>query len=217
MDVLIVKLDGDVIDDLDIEGDGNAFRTAQRMSQQAVVIAAATAQAFAITGEGKTGNEDNVELSDADVWTLRIRLPDVHLAAMKVFHASNMACPKPLMFDLEKTRTDSLRQQSRKQMRHEVGLIFQSAKECDCNTGWPCGGEVLEVRCDVHTGSTARGFIQGTQAFAHELAQRGFVVHGVRSYDGWNARELKDALTDRQECLSYLREVRVSAAARPHV
>jgi len=181
MDVLIVKLDSDVIHDLDIEGDGNALRAALGMSQKPVVVAAATAQAFPTMGEGEPWNEDDVQFSDADVWTLRIRLPDVHLAAMKVFHAQDMPCLKPLMFDLEKTRPAPLCVQGRQQMRHEIGLIFQTAKECDCNTGWPCGGEVLEVGGDVNARLTARGFIHGTQAFAHELAQRGFVLHGVRS------------------------------------
>jgi hypothetical protein len=68
----------------------------------------------------------------------------------------------------------------------------------------------------VHTCLTARGFIHGTQAFPHGLAQRGFVVHGVHGWDVWNARELANALADRQECLPYLRAVRVSAAVRPH-
>ena len=44
MDVLIVKLDGDVIHNLDIEGDGDALGTAVGMSQQAVVVATAASE-----------------------------------------------------------------------------------------------------------------------------------------------------------------------------
>jgi hypothetical protein len=217
MDVLIVKLDSDVIHDLDIEGDGDALRTALWLRQQAVVIAAASAKAPPIMGEGETGNEDDVELSDVDVWTLRIRLPDIHLAAMQILHGAHLPRLKRLMFDLEEAGADSLCEQGRQQMRHEIWLIFQSAKEGHGDTRRPGGSEVLEVGSDVHTRLTARGFIHGTQAFPHGVAQRGFVMHGVRCWDGWNVWELADALADRQECLSYFRAVRVSAAVRPRV
>jgi len=166
-------------------------------------------------GEGETWNEDDVELSDVDVWTLRIRLPDVHLAAVQILHGSHLPRLKRLMFDLEKAGADSLCVQGRQQMRYEIRLIFQSAKEGYGDTRRPGGSEMLEVGCDVHARLTARGFIHGTQAFPHGLAQCGFVVHSVRGWDGWNARELADALADRQECLSYFRAVRVSAAVQP--
>ena len=215
MDVLIVKLGGDVVHDLDIEGHGDAFTAALGVSQQAVVVAATTPKSLPTMSEGETGNEDDVELSDVDVWTLRIRLPDIHLATMQILHGAHLPRLKRLMFDLEKAGADSLCVQGRQQMRHEIRLIFQSTKEGHGDTRRPGGGEVLEVGGDAHTCLTARGLIHGTQTFPHGLTKRGFVVHGVRGWDGWNARELADALADRQECLSYLRAVRVSAAVQP--
>jgi hypothetical protein len=215
MDVLIVKLDGDVIHNLNIEGNGDAFGAALRMSQQAVVVAPPTPKSFPIVGESESWNEDDVELSDVDVWTLRIRLPDIHLATVQILHGTHLSRLKRLMFDLEEAGADSLCVQGRQQMRHEIRLIFQSAKEGHSDTGRPGGGQMLEVGSDVYTRLTARGLIHGTQSFPHGLAQRGFVVHGVRGWDGWNARELADALADRQECLSYFRAVRVSAAVQP--
>lgn len=181
MDVFIVKLDSDVIDDLYIEGDSDALGTALWPPQQAVVVAAATAQSFTVTRKGKTGNENDVERGDADGRALRLRLPDVHLAATKIFHAPDMPCLKSLMFDLEETSADSLCVKGRQQIGHEIRLIFQSAKKSDSGTLMPRRGTTPEVRGDVHTGGIARGFIHGTQPFAHDLTQRGFVVHGVRS------------------------------------
>jgi hypothetical protein len=43
MDVLIVKLDGDVVHDLDIEGDSDALCAAVWPSKQAVIVATTTA------------------------------------------------------------------------------------------------------------------------------------------------------------------------------
>jgi len=60
MDVLIVKLDGDVFHNLDIEGDSDALGAAVRLCKQAVIVATATAKSFSIAGEGKAWNEDNV-------------------------------------------------------------------------------------------------------------------------------------------------------------
>lgn len=217
MDVLIVKLDGDVIHDLDIKGHSDALSAAVRLCKQAVIVTTAATKAFPIVREGETGNEDDVERGDFDDRAVRLRLPDVHLAAMQILHAADLPCPKSLVLDLEEAGAHTLRMQDRQQMRHEIRFIFQSAKEGHGNTRRPGGSEMLEVGCDVHTRLTTRGFIHGTQSFPHGLAQRGFVVHGVRGWDGWNARELADALADRQECLSYFRAVRVSAAVRPRV
>ena len=90
-------------------------------------------------------------------------------------------------------------------MRHQVRLVFEPTEESDGDTRRPVAGEMRKVGSDVHTGSTARGFIHGTQTFPHGLAQRGFVEHGVRGWEGWNAQVIADALADRQECLSYFR------------
>lgn len=217
MDVLIVKLGGDVVHDLDIECHGDAFGTALGVSQQAVVVTATTPKSLPTMGERETWNEDDVELSDIDVRTLRIRLPDVHLAAMQILQGTHLTWLERLMFDLEEAGTDFLCMQGRQQMRHEIRLIFQTTKEGYGDTGMPGGGKVLEMGCDVHTRLTARGLLHGTQSFPHDLTQRGFVVHGVRGWNGWNAWEPADALADRQECLSHLRAVRVSAAVRPRV
>lgn len=124
MDVLIVKLDSDVIHDLDIEGNSDALGTALGMSQQAVVVATAATQPFPITGEGETGNEDDVERGDVDMRALRIRLPDIHLAAMQILHGAHLPRMKRLMFDMEEAAADSLYVQGRQQMRHEIRLIF---------------------------------------------------------------------------------------------
>ena len=87
------------------------------------------------------------------------------------------------MFDLEETAADSLCVQGRQQMRHEIRLIFQSTKKSDGDTRRPGAREMRKVGCDVQTGSTARGFIHGTQTFPHGLAQRGFVVHELLDWD----------------------------------
>jgi len=177
MDVLIVKLDGDVVHDLNIEGNGDAFGAALRMSQQAIVVAATAPKAFPIASEGKAWNEDDVERSDVYMSALRIRLPDIHLAAMQILDGTNLPWLKRLMLNLEEAGANSLRHQNRKQMRHEIRLVFQSTKKSDGDTRRPGGSEVLEVGRDVHTRGTARGFIHVTQTFAHGLAQRGFIVH----------------------------------------
>ncbi len=203
MDVLIVKFDGDVIHDLDIESDCDALGPALWLRQQAVVIAAAATEAFAIVREGKAGNEDDVERGDVDVWTLRIRLPNIHLATMQILHGAHLPRLKRLMFDLEEAGADSLCVQGRQQMRHEIGLIFQTTKEGDGDTRRPRGGKVLEVGGNVHTGGTARGFIYGTQAFPHGLAQRGFVVHAFDEAD--------------RSVRAPFRAIRVFAAVRPRV
>ena len=124
MDVLIVKLDGDVIHNLDIKGNGDAFGTATGMSQQAVIIAAAASQALPIACEGKTGNEDDIKCSDVDRRALRLRLPDIHLATMQILHGAHLPCLQRLMFDLEEAGAHCLRMQGREQMRHEIRLIF---------------------------------------------------------------------------------------------
>jgi hypothetical protein len=140
MDVLIVKLDGDVIHNLNIKGNGDALGTALGMSQQAVVVATTAAQAFAIAREGKTGNEDDVERSDVDGRAARIRLPDVHLAAMHILHGEHLPWLECLMFDLEEAGAHSLCMQSWQQMSHQIRLVLETTKESDGDTGWPGGG-----------------------------------------------------------------------------
>ena len=112
MDVLIVKLDGDVVHDLNIKGDRNALGTAVRLSKQAIVIATATAKAFPIAGEGKARNEDDVERSDVNRRTVRLRLPNIHLATMQILDGTNLPWLKRLMLNLEEAGADSLRMQS---------------------------------------------------------------------------------------------------------
>jgi hypothetical protein len=184
MDVLIVKLDGDVVHDLNIEGNSDALGAAVRLSKQAVVIATATAKAFPTMGESETRNEDDVERSDVNRRTVRLRLPNIHLATMQILDGTNLPWLKRLMLNLEEAGADSLRQQSRQQMRHQVRLILEPTEESDGDTRRPGAGEMRKVGSDVHTGSTARGFIHGTQTFPHGLAQRGLIVHGVRGWEG---------------------------------
>ncbi len=203
MDVLIVKLDGDVIHDLDIEGDSDALGSAVRLCKQAVIVATAATEAFPIVREGKTRNEDDIERGDFDDRAVRLRLPDIHLAAMQILHAANLPCPKSLMFDLEEAGAHTLRMQGRQQMRHQIRFIFQAAKEGYGDTRWPGGSEVCEMGGNMYTRVTARGFIHRTQAFAHGLAQRGFVVHAFDEAD--------------RDVRAPFRAVRVSATVRPRV
>ncbi len=178
MDVLIVKLDRDVLHDLNIEGDRDALSATARMSQQAVVVTAAASQAFPITRKRETRNEDDVERIDVDDRAVRLRLPDVHLAALQILHAADLPRLKRLMFDLKKAGENALRVQRWQQALHKLRLIFQPAKKRDRGAWSPRGGEMRQMRCDVYTCGMTRDFFHGTQAFAHDLAQRGFVVHG---------------------------------------
>lgn len=102
---------------------------------------------------------------------------------MQILHGTHLPRLKRLMFDLEKAGADSLCEQGRQQMRHEIWLIFQSTKEGYSDTGRPGSSQMLEVGCDVQARLAARGFIHGTQTFPHGLAQRGFVVHGLVDWD----------------------------------
>lgn len=110
MDVLIVKLDGDVVHELNIEGNSDALGTAVWLCKQAIVIATATAKAFPIAGEGKARNEDDVERGDVDRRTMRLRFPNIHLATMQIHDGTNLPCLQRLMFDLEEAGAHSLRQ-----------------------------------------------------------------------------------------------------------
>ena len=90
MDVLIVKLDGDVIHDLNIEGDGDALGAAVWLCKQAIVIATATAKAFSIPREGKAWNEDDVQRGDVDRRAVRLRFPNIHLATMQILDGAHL-------------------------------------------------------------------------------------------------------------------------------
>jgi hypothetical protein len=84
MHALIVRLDGDVVDDLAIVSDGEAMGAALRMGEKTVVITAAAAKTESVAGEGEAGDEDEIEGGDFDGRTVRFGLPDVHLAALEV-------------------------------------------------------------------------------------------------------------------------------------
>ena len=84
MHALIVRLDEDVVDDLTIVGDADAARFAVWMRKKAVVVAAATAEAESVAGEGEAGDEDEVERGDFDRRTVWFGFPDVHLATLEV-------------------------------------------------------------------------------------------------------------------------------------
>ena len=112
MDVLIVKLDGDVVHDLNIKGDRNALGATVWLCKQPVIVATATSKAFSIAGEGKAWNENDVERGDVDRRAVRLRFPDIHLATMQILDGTNLPCLQRLMFDLEEAGADSLRMQS---------------------------------------------------------------------------------------------------------
>lgn len=84
MHALIVRLDGDGINDLQFVGDADAMGAAGWIREKAVVVAASTTEARTVTREGEAGDEDEVERGDFDGWTVWFGLPDVHLAALEV-------------------------------------------------------------------------------------------------------------------------------------
>ena len=68
-----------------------------------------------------------------------------------------------------------------KKPREEIGLVFEAAEEGD-DLGWR--GFVMltqaatkDVLGDAGAGLLTRGFVDGTETLAHELAERGFVLH----------------------------------------
>jgi hypothetical protein len=202
MDVLVVKLDGEVIDELEIKGDGDAFGTAVGMGEQAVVVTAAASEACACAGEGEAGYEDDVERGDVDGRAVRSWLPNVHLAALEVVEGADEAWLEALGRDLEEVGADALGKEGREEMGDEVGFVFEAAEEGDGFGGGVFGGgfRVLANAAtedgggDVGAGVLAGGFLHGTQEGAHGLAQRGFVVHGVRDGCDGNARGVAHAL-----------------------
>ena len=111
MDVLIVKLDGDVVHDLNIEGDSDACRTAVWLCKQPVVKTAAAAQTFPSVRKCKARNKDDVERGDVDGRAVRLRLPDVHLAAVQILQRANLPWLERLMFDLEEAGPHTLNQE----------------------------------------------------------------------------------------------------------
>ena len=68
MHALIVRLDGDGINDLQVVGDADAMGAAGWIREKAVIVAAAAAKAESVAGEGKAGDEDEVERGDFDGW-----------------------------------------------------------------------------------------------------------------------------------------------------
>ena len=84
MHALIVRLDGDVVDDLAIVSDGESMGAAGGMGEKAVVVAATATKARSITSEGEAGDEDEVERCDFDGRTMRFGFPNVHLAVLEV-------------------------------------------------------------------------------------------------------------------------------------
>jgi hypothetical protein len=84
MHALIVRLDGDGINDLQFVGDADAMGAAGWIREEAVVVAAAATKASAIAAEGEAGNEDEVERGDFDWRAVRFGFPDVHLAALEI-------------------------------------------------------------------------------------------------------------------------------------
>lgn len=177
MDALIVGLDGDVVDDLKIEGDGDALGAALRMSEEAVVVAAATTETRAIAGEGEAGDEDEVERGDADARAAGQWLPDVHLATLDVVHAGDEAGMEFVGYDFKEACTVALRDESGKEVREEVRLVFEAAEEGEGDASRMRFEVMQEMRGDLSAGSGNEAGIESTQALAHVLAKRGFVVH----------------------------------------
>ena len=84
MHALIVRLDGDGINDLQFVGDADAMGAVGWIREKAVVVAAAATEARTVTREGEAGNEDEVERGDFDWRAVRFGFPDVHLAALEI-------------------------------------------------------------------------------------------------------------------------------------
>ena len=84
MDALIVGFDGDVVDDLEIEGNGDALGATSGIRKKAIVVATAAAEACAVAGEGEAGDKNDVERGDVEARAAGRGLPDVHGAALEV-------------------------------------------------------------------------------------------------------------------------------------
>jgi hypothetical protein len=131
MYALIVRLDGDGFDDLHIVGDAEAMCFAVWTGEKAVVVAAATAEAESAAGEGETWDEDNVEHSNFEWLTVGFGFPDVHLAALEVFHAMNLTRAEFTCVDLKACQTRPLLSERHDEMREEIGFAFKAAEESD--------------------------------------------------------------------------------------
>ena len=91
MHALIVRLDGDGINDLQFVGDADAMGAAGWIREKAVIVAAAAAKAESVAGEGKAGDEDEVERGDFDGRAVWFGFPNVHLAALEVIERADLA------------------------------------------------------------------------------------------------------------------------------
>ena len=101
MNALVVGFDGNGINDLEIEGDGDTARFAVWMCEEAVVVTTAATEARSITSESEAGDEDEIERGDFDGRTVLFGLPDVHLAALEIIERADMARLQLRGFNLE--------------------------------------------------------------------------------------------------------------------
>lgn len=174
MDALIVIFDGDGMDDLEVVGDADALGAAGGMGEEAVIIAASAAEAGAVAGEGKTGDEDEVERGDFYWRAVRFGFPDVHLATLEVIERANLARLQFGGFDLEEAWVMPLRPKGRKKLREQVWLVFEAAEEGDdlgtLGFGMLTHAATQDVLGDADAGLLARGFVDGTETLAHVLA-----------------------------------------------
>ena len=181
MDALIVKLARDAIHDLHIEGDGDALGAALRIGEKTVVVATAATEARTVASESEAGDEDEIKRADFDGRTVRLGFPDVHGAALEVIERADLARLQFRGVDLEEAWAMSLSPKGRKEVREEVGLVFEAAEEGDDLRGGGFGmlthAATKDVPGDAGAGLLTGGFVDGTKALAHELAKRGFVVH----------------------------------------
>ena len=139
MNTLIVRLDGNGIDNLKIVGDANALRAAAWIREQTIVIAATATNAESVTSECESGNENDVESGDFDGIALRFRFPNVHLAALKVLHAVDLPGVQFPGLDLKGYQAGSLRIQCGEKMGKEVGFVFEPAENGNLDWRDPLG------------------------------------------------------------------------------
>lgn len=177
MHALVVGLRRNAVDDLKTEGDGDASSAALGMSEEAVVVAAAAAEAGTVACESEAGHEDEIEGGDFHERAVAPWLPDVHLASLEVIRVTDEAWMEFVAVDRKQARTRSTLNEGRKDAGKEIGLIFEAAEERESDARWISSKVIEKVRGDLGAGFCMRCAVEGTQALAHLLAKRGFVVH----------------------------------------
>lgn len=162
MQALVVGLGRNVVDDLQVEGDSDASSAASRMGEEAVVVAAATAEAGTIARESEAGHENEIKRDDLHERAVAPWLPDVHLASLEVIHVADKAWMEFVAVDRKQARARSSLNEGRKDAGEEIRLIFEAAEERERDAR-RISSEVIEKACsDLGAGFCMRRAVEGT-------------------------------------------------------